>query len=396
MWSWDQGRIPYFQFDTLRIMAKFAVQNDLRNTPASIIRSQTGLEFPPASYQPWRNYARVFKLTLLARESGGSAVPTDVASILARDGVVTCDEYLHFLAEATMSPSPALQDWNHQAIIRYPLCFALRYLLAKVSSSDNSDTPINEVIGAYLHSNFVGDESDTAFIGLFSSPQNYAQVAKKFSRNRIRQARESIKFLCQISYLHCNRDTITVSLSSEDAQDIFAALHPVGGVPESNGNLEIARVAAFFKYGSTHDFFDYQATTISNETDSGFVEGSKVRRSHVVIERNSGLRRRFFRDNPTATCDACRLDTKTRYPWTERVLDLHHALPLSSGTRVDSQTGTLLEDLIAICPTCHRSIHRFYDKHLQKVNRSDFADKAEAVKVYEDAKNRIRATQNGP
>ena len=78
------------------------------------------------------------------------------------------------------------------------------------------------------------------------------------------------------------------------------------------------------------------------------------------------------------------------------VLDLHHALPLSSGTRVASQNGTLLDDLIAICPTCHRAVHRYYDKHLRKANRQDFTDRAEATKVYEDAKARIRAIHNGP
>ena len=84
---------------------------------------------------------------------------------------------------------------------------------------------------------------------------------------------------------------------------------------------------------------DYQATTISNELDSGFAEGSKVKRSHIVIERNSGLRRRFFDSNPSPVCDACLVNTKARYPWVERILDMHHALPLSSGTRVDSTTG---------------------------------------------------------
>ena len=396
MWNWDQGRMDYFQYDNLRTIARFAMQNDLQSASPSTIRQLTGLDFAaPRNYHPWRNYARVFKLTLLVREQNGVAIPTEVASLLARDGVVTCDEYMHFLAEVTTSPSPALTGWSRHGSVRYPLCFALRYLLAKVSCLNDSITPINEIIGAYLHSNFVGDESDTDFIGLLTQNQPYAQFTRNISNDRIRQARESIKFLCQISYLECNRNTVSVSLGAEDAREIFDAIGPITGTREDDGNQEIARLATLFRDGSLHDFFDYQETTISNEIDSGFAVANKVRRSHIVIERNSGIRRRFFASKPLTVCDACRLDTKRRYPWTDRVLDLHHALPLSSGTRVASQNGTLLDDLIAICPTCHRAVHRYYDKHLRKANRQDFTDRAEATRVYEDAKARIRAMPNG-
>ena len=397
MWNWDQGHIEYFQYDNLRTIARFAMQHDIQNAPPSTIRQLTGLDFPaPANYHPWRNYARVFKLTLLVREQNGAAIPTEVANLLARDGVVTCDEYIHFLAEATTSPSPALRGWSGHENVRYPLCFALRYLLAKVSCLNTSITPINEIIDAYLHSNFVGGESDTDFIGLLRQQDIYSQLTRGIANDLIRQARESIKVLCQISYLECNRNTISVSLSAEDAREIFDAISPITGNRESDGNREIARLAALFRDGSLHDFFDYQDTTISNEIDSGFAEANKVRRSHIIIERNSGIRRRFFASKPVTVCDACRLDTKRRYPWTDRVLDLHHALPLSSGTRVGSQRGTRLDDLIAICPTCHRAVHRYYDKHLQEANRQDFTDRAEATRVYEDAKARIRANQNRP
>ena len=42
MWNWEQGRLHYFQYDELRIVSRFAVSNDLRNTPAQIIRTETG------------------------------------------------------------------------------------------------------------------------------------------------------------------------------------------------------------------------------------------------------------------------------------------------------------------------------------------------------------------
>ena len=137
MWNWEQGRLHYFQYDDLRTVSRFAVSNDLRNTPAQLIRSETGLDFPPVGYTPWRNYARVYKLCLLASEIDDRVVPTDVARILAMDGAVTCDEYVHFIVEATTDPSPALSNWSHVGRIRHPLCFALKYILAKIAVYEN-------------------------------------------------------------------------------------------------------------------------------------------------------------------------------------------------------------------------------------------------------------------
>ena len=390
MWSWDQGRMAYFQYDALRAVSRFATNGDLKGSLPEVIRGEIGLDFPPEHYTPWRNYSRSFKLCLIVSEMNEVAVATDVARLLAETGTVTCDEYLHFVAQATTEPSPALSDWDNNGRIRHPLCFSLKYVLAKTAvTRSNSDIKINEIIGAYINSNFNGSEDQEAFAKITENHTIYEDIAKQYGSNSLRQARESIKFLCQISYLHSNRNGITVSLSSEDATAIFDALVPVQGPYCADGNEEIRRISSLFKGGTEHDFFDYQATTISNELDSGFTEGNKVRKSHVVIERNSRLRGKYFSQNPTAICDTCELDTHAKYPWTERILDIHHVLPLSSGTRVDSQKGTLLNDLIALCPTCHRAIHRYYEQYLRKEHKVDFLDSAEAVQIYQAAKNLI-------
>ena len=73
------------------------------------------------------------------------------------------------------------------------------------------------------------------------------------------------------------------------------------------------------------------------------------------------------------------------YPWTERVMDLHHLLPLSSGTRVES-TGTTFDDLVPVCPSCHRAVHRFYDRWLSSNDRKDFKSAHEALGVYNSMK----------
>lgn len=390
MWNWDQGRLHYFQFDELRTVSRFAVNYDLRNTPAQFIRSETGLHFPPTDYTPWRNYARVFRLCLLASEIDRVAVPTDVARILASDGAVTCDEYVHFIVEATTSPSPALSTWSHNTGIRYPLCFSLKYILAKLAVHENPFSRINEIIGAYVHSGFSGSESVEDYVALLDKGKDFESVVAPYRRSDLlRQARESIKFICQLSYLHTQRNQIIATLSQSDAASIFEVTAPLGGAPLPDRNDEIQRLATHFKDGSVHDFFDYPSTTTSEVSHSGFVEGSRVQRSHIVIERNSGLRNLFYKTRPTATCHACKTNTRAKYPWTDRVLDIHHILPLSSGTRVHTRSGTLLDDLRAICPTCHRSIHRYYDQYLKTEQKADFSDKTEALQIYDQARRSI-------
>ena len=392
MWNWDQGRMQYFQYDSLRSVANFIVDHDFKNSDPTIIRKLTGLEFAaPTTHSPWRNYSRIYKLCLLVSEENGVAIPTDIARLLSQTGAVTCDEYLHFLVEATTDPSPALSNWSrierdNTNLLRSPLCFALKYILAKVAGRNESITPINEIIAAYAHSNFSGNESDEEYLGLISKKEMFPQT---LNAAQVRQARESIKFISQISYLHNTSADLIVSLSNSDAHDIFQALSPVGGIKMNNGNHEILRLATLFRDGTHHDFFDYRSTILSDEIESGFNEGSKLKKTHIVIERNSKLRKIYFEKFPSPVCDSCDLDTSKKYPWVDRALDLHHILPLSSGTRVDSRTGTILSDMVPVCPTCHRAIHRYYDNYLKSENKKDFSAEVEAREVYQQSKNSI-------
>ena len=60
MWSWDQGRLDYFQFDNLKKIARFALKHDLRAQEHDALVDAVGLPFSPKheAYKPWRNYAR--------------------------------------------------------------------------------------------------------------------------------------------------------------------------------------------------------------------------------------------------------------------------------------------------------------------------------------------------
>ncbi len=222
-----------------------------------------------------------------------------------------------------------------------------------------------------------------------------ADVGVPTYRHKPRQANESIKVLAQISYLTATTKDIIVSLTSSDAIALFDDLAPVLGSPLADGADEISRRAGLFLSAKSDMATDYPSTVLSSIGEAGFddtfKEGRRVRRTHVSVERNSIIRNMFFERNPVHSCDFCGMDTQKTYPWTDRLLEVHHLLPLCSGTRT-SKEGTLLNDLVANCPSCHRAVHRYYDMWMDRKKRIDFADVVEAKGIYEEAKRKYRDT----
>jgi len=333
------------------------------------------------SYKPWRNYSRTFKLAMLAWDDGGIAKPTPLANLLADDGKVTSDEYFHFLAEATTDPAPGLIGWSASGPHRYPLLFALKYLLSRANLGMLT-TSISQIVSAYESSGYVGDEDQTAFVKI--ATQTFPEMEGE------RQAKESIRVISQISYLNSDRTSVTVSLAPEDIIEIFDQLDPIRGYRLSDGDKEIERVSSLFPSAIAGIDFDYGHTVVSDTEEAGFAEWGRVKKTHLKIERNSKLRSAFFLANPASVCDFCGDDTHAIYPWADRVLDIHHLLPLCSGART-SLTGTVLSDLVANCPTCHRAVHRFYETWLKANGRRDFDDAAHARAVYAEAKSNLGA-----
>lgn len=378
MWRWDQGRIEFLQFDALRKIAKFAVNHDLTAASRAELVAEVDLPFLPndPSYKPWRNYGRMFRLAMLVYKDGGVAKPTPLAVLLAKDGQVTTDDYFHFLAEAFTDPSPAFDGWDHTKKPRYPLLFCLRLMLCRAAIGA-PQTGIRTLVNAYAKSGYTGDEDQTAFLAI---------ADWELEEPVDRQARESILALAQISYLEATDATVKVSLKAEGAMSVFEDLAPVGGERCANREQEILRVAGLFEGSISQLEFGYEQSVETDLIQSGFREGTRVEKTHLAIERNSSLRAAFFASNPSSLCDMCQRDTQKEYPWTERVLEVHHVMPLSSGTRT-GKAGTTLDDLVANCPTCHRAVHSYYAKWLKDAGRKDFIDAAEAKKVYEAAKN---------
>ena len=386
MWDWEQGRLSYFQFDSLKAIARLALDHDLKTVDKSVAVEATDLPFRPDHYPNlWRNYSRVLKCGMIVYDDGAKAVPTPLASLLAGDGIVTADEYFHFIAQTFTDPSPAFQGWDPLVPRRYPLVFALRYGLAKLAETGFAELALNEILWAYRNSDFVGDEEYPQFADLAISGQ---VVEGPLPSPESRQARESLKAISQISYLHYDGQSLAFSLDRRDAKRVFGQVHPINGVPEENPDMELLRLAKLFDGDAAFQTFDLKNTITSEAQNSGFEEGNKSKRTHITIERNSKLRDAYFAAHPSAICDTCELDTSKRYPWAPRILDLHHLLPLASGTQV-KQAGTVFKDLAPLCPTCHRAVHRYYDAWLRDQCRSDFESVDQARKVYGMAKTRI-------
>ncbi len=379
MWRFDQGRIEYFQFDEIRKVAKFSVAHDLKSMKRKPLVEATGLPFYPESddYPPWRNYSRVFRTAMIVANIDGVAQPTKVAQLLAMDGSVTSDDYFHFLAQTFTDPHPSFQEWSPTDNPRFPLLFAIKFLLARVPAGAPQVT-YPEIVGAYAKSGFSGDEDQTAFLALAN--KSWSHTADH------RQARESIQIISQISYLSATSTDVTVSLDADDALDVFESLSPVRGKQEHDSEREIMRLADFFEGAVAELDLSFPKTVLDEVVEAGFTEGTRVERTHIVLERNAAVRSAFFLRQPTTTCDFCSRDTALEYPWANRVLDIHHVLPLCSGTR-SSGKGTSLGDLVAVCPTCHRAVHRYYAQWLKAAGRKDFTDAEEARAVYDAAKN---------
>lgn len=394
MWHWDQGRLSYFQFEALQRIASFVLQHDIKSVDKAVLIAKTHMPFLPANYTAWRNYSRALKQSLLVYERDAQALPTPVAEVLSQPGAITSDEYIHFLVEASTEPSPALEHWSPDANFRYPLLFSLKYLLMKTAIGAGSFATLNEIIGAYNVTGLVGDEDDSTFLQTLHSQHLFEQAGIQAPDNLKRQAKESLRVISQISYLHLtggHQPQIEVSLDPEDAKNIFQSLNAISGPRANDRDSEILRLAQLFSAGTTNDFFDYPNTIVSDVVESGFTEGSKVKKTHITIERNRKLRKAFFTARPTAICDLCELDTAKTYDWTDKVLDLHHLLPLASGTRVEA-SGTTFDDLVPICPTCHRATHKYYDRWLTQHKQKDFIDAGEARDVYAKLKHNFKGT----
>lgn len=213
---------------------------------------ETGLPFLPdlPGYEkPWRNYLRTLKRGMIVYDDGIRAVPTPLAQLLAGDGLVTADEYFHFIARTFTAPSPAFKGWDPAIPRRYPLVFALRFGLVKLAEEEIAEVELDEILRAYRESDFLGDEGYSQFAALVAFGQD--AEGPSLSSDERREARESLKAISQISYLHYDGQALAFSLDTRDSKRVFDQLHPINGTPEEDPDLELLRLAGLFDGADT-------------------------------------------------------------------------------------------------------------------------------------------------
>lgn len=381
-WRWDQGRLAYFQFESICTIAKVLqsldgltldTKDDLLRRP---LEMNTGLPFSPSHYKVWRNYARVFQCSMLATKFDNRLIVTELCQNLASKNRFSPDEYLNFVFSHFQYPYPAFEEYNPQKKPIFPFIAIIKFLIARKEKAVSLEDVFSYVIG----NNCTGLEN-----------LHFYKNLKSTSRTPIgdenRQVREMLVFMGQVSYIRWFDNHLY--LDTSDFDTVLSATTPfISTKREIDPSKEFLRLTSLKNYKQIANLdIKLRDRAIS---DFAVKEGKKDFDSHQKIERSPLLRTRFFKIHPVFICDACGIHPDEKYPWLtdSNILELHHILPLSA-TLNSNGTTTTLEDLKPLCPTCHRSIHIFYKIKLNEWDISDFSSKSMARDVYELAKREI-------
>lgn len=391
-WTWDQGRMKYLKYESLREIARALMAADKSKTTASpdelsLVPRMTNLTLPDPTHNVWRQYGRLFKMTFLAGEVGDKLRVTEICQRLAGQGdeALTFDEYICFFASRFYYPSPAFSGYQNVGEVQFPIALLIRALVARKLENQDASLSVEEIIRSLARSTLRGDES----LDLLMQHRNDQFI----SDPEVRQVREFLAFICQASFLFWHNGKVHLAVDGRVRQDLELLAESVR--PDVDKTLherlpeesqEILRISSLGV--DSHrlwipDGIEYDAEL--------FPEGSKIRQTHLRVERNSALRSAYFdrlsRSDTLIRCDICRMSGQLVYPWVERIfLEIHHLLPLGSVISVES-SGTSFEDIRAVCPNCHRAVHHFYGRWLRDEHRPDFASRDEAHEVYAAAQS---------
>lgn len=390
MWRWDQGRLQYFSLDRIRKIAACITELDgvsLNTEPDPlrvVLPLNVGLPFAPGHYRVWRNYARVFKILGLASNINGYLMPTSLCRRLTATGeeYLTYDEYLQILVKVFYYPSPVFREYNTDDPKVYPYCAILKYLIANALYSGDPSLAVEGVFSHLIGNNVNGSED----VESYSKLKDSGLIGQG---DQVRQVREMLIFISQLSFLSWidNRLFIDVQalehLSPDKVSDLF---YPISGRRHENSEFEIQRIFDI----SSAEVISLEAKEPVTPDDLTFTEGRKIRVSHLKTERNRKVIKHYFKnaENPKL-CDICQVEVAVRYPWLNNLIEVHHILPLSSPLHVD-RNGTSLNDLVGVCPNCHRATHAFYRIELAKENLADFVSEEHAKETYYQVKSQFQ------
>ena len=392
-WRWDQGHSEYFKYNNLQASARGLTTLNSVDLSATgpdplrtVLESETGLGFPsPSDHSLWRQYGRVFRATLLASRIGNNLEVSNLCRMIAglSGPQLDADEYLTVLIPRFYYPSPVFEGYQPSGTQIFPFCALIRYLLALYKNGQSAQIPLNDVYSMIVGNDCVGNEDLSFYSGLMSTGTNATPT-------ELRQLREMLTFLGQARYLKFTRGPDTLHLDLPPGDDssleaILAVATPKVYQRNHDTDQEILDLGNSVSAGDP----ELDLTLQSSPPDLSFAEGNRRMAAHLRIERSPMLRRFFLQNSPNPTlCDMCGDDTSVTYPWTDNLIDVHHVLPLSSAVTLEG-SGTTLQDVIGLCPTCHRGTHRFYSQWLTSRNQTDFNSREEAADAYNQAKHEV-------
>lgn len=394
IWRWDQGRAQYFQFDAIKKIASILVQYngaDMRIVNTGFrndLMSKTGLPFAPQHYTIKRNYKRVFECSLLASYIGQRLIVTDICRGVAENwaGFSTVDLYLLEVERRFRYPFPAFQNYSDVKGVCFPFLAMLKLLFAKaLKSGDRTANITLDDVGAFLIANNATGLEDIDYYWEIE-PQEYSFDSYNSSDQR-RQVREMMAFIGQHSYLDYSDSTLRLNGPSlEECESVFNRIQPY--------STEVERSSAvddFLKLAAVTDMRARVPNASFDETEEELEEftvqeGKKVFACHFSLERNAALRKAYLSKNPEPICDICGCDTHVMYPWTANMLEVHHIRPLAS---YNDEHTTSIDDVVGLCPTCHRAVHLYYRGYLKDAGKQDFETEDEALLLYQKAKSEV-------
>ena len=334
--------------------------------------------FSPSHYTVWRNYKRVFSSSLLAYEAEGRLAVSSICKhfVDSNDFIEQPDSYFIQIFRNFSYPHPAFKGYIEASEPIYPFSAVIKFLLSRLL--DNK--PIDDIFSYLVGNRVTGTENLDFYHYLKKS-------SRKGSGDEKRQLREMMIFASQVTFLKWFDNSLILDISNSDLETFFDLTEFVQ--PSRRPKLS-DRTEEFFQMSSIYE--DAKIPRIAERespVEVEFTEGKRRRTTHLRTERSPALRKALFASLPFPyRCDMCALIPKLKYDWVDNILEVHHLLPLSSAVFIESG-GTSLQDVVPLCPNCHKSVHVYYRNWLKENSIEDFPDKNTATSVYNKAKSGV-------
>lgn len=394
IWRWDQGRMQYFNFKSIKLMSLVLSKYNGANMEIvdsnfrDDLMSEVGLPFAPQHYTIKRNYKRVFECSMLATYANNRLIISQIGKAIASNDPLlkTVDGYLYEVERRFRYPYPAFNNYKDIKNICYPFISIIKFLLAKAYKEKNACKSITlEEIGQFLIANDVSGLEDFSY---YCNLQPKSFSFDSYSSNdHKRQVREMMAFIGQHTYL--NYDDSSLSLNNidlNDCENICKNFVPYKTqIQSSNPVDDFLKITEYTEKNKNFTKINDDEDVVSLKNFI-YKEGMKVFKKHFIRERNQSIRKIFIKKNPQPICDICGKNMHVIYPWTNNMLEIHHIYPLSS---TEKSMNTSIDDVVGLCPSCHRALHLYYKKYLEEMGKTSFTSTKDAKQIYDEVKNKV-------